>query len=147
MLCDLLFINSLLYICHGISPWLGSKCVRFCTGGWSVVWLSARSYQQLINCNYSLLTRRTVCGRTAVLLHQGSSFKITSESNDKRTCKNSIVEVHDHRCHKVPSKVNLQSVSSLFNFSVWMKDIFADKYNRFWKSLKAPVLNLSGVEN
>jgi len=45
--------------------WPGSTCVRFGASR-SGVRLSVGSYNDLVNWYYSLLTRRTVCGRAAM---------------------------------------------------------------------------------
>ena len=49
---------------HLTRPRAGIKCARFGAGR-SGVWLSAGSWQDLVNWYCSLLTRRTVCGRSA----------------------------------------------------------------------------------
>ena len=73
------------------SSWSSGKCVRFGAGR-SRVRLSAGAYQDLVNWYCSLLTRRTMCGRTA-----GNTPRTQKQT---RNCKNSVVALQDHCSQK-----------------------------------------------
>jgi len=72
------------------------KCVRFGAGRSRV----RESYQDLVNWYCSLLTRRTVCGRSA---GNTPRTQTNTEWNETINCTNSVVALQDHCSYKAPT--------------------------------------------